>query len=449
MVQTTIVFVAAVAGVVFVTLPYDSGGGVIMMGAAIALISIVFLPKLAPKEDRKFLTSILILALVAKLAATGFRLFMNEVVYGSGDFNRFDVTGTIVAERIRSGDLTAAFDGFAVGTASMEILTGIFYSITGPSFFGMFFVGGFLGFLGAVFYYRAFRIAFPNGRYKLYAALIFFYPAVLYWPTGMGKDLVTFVALGITVWAAARFILQSWLPGVWIAVFGLLVAFLIRPEIGLVASIAFITAFVLRKPARNRKAFAIQLIGVPAVLLVGFIVISQATSFLGVENLSPDGVLQLITDQSSKAIDEGRRGSNFTPPTVGTATWIPEVFVTVFFRPFPWEVHNLQALVQSFDGTLLGGILIISLPGMIRSIKSEGQNPIFIFAIVFILMSVIALGTLGNFGLLARQRVIVLPFLFFVVSASQMAVNSRRSESVDEPGNPVSSRAPIGAGITG
>lgn len=436
MLQTTVVLVALLAGVLFVALPYDSAGGVVMLGAVVVLISIIIFPRLAPKNDRRFLGNILILALIAKMAATGFRLFMNNVVYGGGDLNRFDTAGAAIAERIRSGDLSAAFDGFAIGTASMELLVGIVYSITGTSFFGLFLLSGFMGFLGSMLFYRAFRLAFPSGNYRIYTVLIFFYPAVLYWPTGFGKDVIVFLMLGLTVWGAALVIVRSRLFGLWIAIFGMSVMFLIRPEIGLMAAIAFITAFVLRTPSRNRKAFTIQLIGVPLVLMAGFIAISQATSFLGINDLSLNTVLQVLTDQSSQVFDEGRSGSNFVPPTVGTPTWIPEALMTVLFRPYPWEVHNVPALVQSFDSTLLAGIMLLSFTRLIRSIRSEGQNPIFIFSIVFILMTVVALGSLGNFGLLARQRVIVLPFLFFLISAAPAFTRKRPSPAAVAENNP-------------
>lgn len=430
MLQTTVLAAAALGGVLFVILPYNSGGGVILLGVVIALAFMVMLPRLAPVEDRKFLSNVLILALIAKLAATGFRLYMNQEVYGGGDLNRFDGAGRVISSAIRSGDFATAFDNMALGTPAMEILVGLVYTVTGNTFYGVFFLSGFLGFLGAVLFYRAFRIAFPNGNAKLFALLIFFYPAVLYWPTGFGKDVITFLTLGAVVWGAAVFILQSRLIGIWVATLGIVIMFFVRPEIGLIAAIAFITAFVFRKPSQNRRAFTIQLVGVPLVLVAGFILVGSATSFLGIEDISLNSMLQVITEQSSQVFNEGRSGSNFTPPTVGTPTWIPEAFLTVLVRPFPWEVHNLAALVQSFDGVILGGIMFFSFGRIIRSLRSEGQNPIIIFSIIFIFMAVIALGTLGNFGLLARQRVIVLPLLFFVMTAAAVTSQRRSPESV-------------------
>ncbi len=441
---------AAVVGVTLVSAPYDTVGGVLVAVAVMSVLSILFLPRLAPVEDRKFLQQVLVVALALKMAATGFRLFMNEVVYRGGDLNRFDNVGEAIADEILDGNFSIVTESWGIGTPSMEVLTGLVYSVIGTTFFGLFFISGLLGFLGAVIFYRAFRIAFPNGNWKLMAALIFFYPAVLYWPTGFGKDVITFLMLSLVVMGAVKFILQSRLSGLWLALFGLVAMFFIRPEMGLIAAIAFITAFVFRTPSRNKRAFTIQLIGVPVVLVVGFILIGRATSFLGIENLSLNAMLQVITEQSSQVFDEGRSGSNFAPPTVGTPTWIPEAFVTVLFRPFPWEVHNLAALIQSLDGALLAGMMLIGSGRLIRSLRTEGQNPILIFGIVFIFMSVIALGTLGNFGLLARQRVIVLPLLFIVFSAAQSRKARREAlRSVEtEPATEGQSR-PIAAGSTG
>ncbi len=114
--------------------------------------------------------------------------------------------------------------------------------------------------------------------------------------------------------------------------------------------------------------------------------------------------------------------------------WIPQAFITVLFRPFPWEVHNVPALIQSFDGLILGVFMFFSRGRLFRSFLQQRRNPIIVFAFVLMLMSVIALATLGNFGLLARQRVIVLPFLFFMICAAE-AVKKRRRATVPERRN--------------
>ncbi len=448
--QTSVVALAVLASVALVLLPYDTVGGVIVIGAAGALFTLIFLPRLVPAEDRSFLRNILIFALLARIFGASFRLFVNLNLYGGdGDINFFDLIGQGIANQIRAGEFGAAFEGFGVGTPAIQMIVGSIYAVIGTTFYGAFLLSGFMAFLGAVFFYRAFTVAFPSGNRKLFALLIFFYPALLYWPTGLGKDLVVIMAMGIGVWGAVVFIVQSRLLGLWVAVLSISLAFIVRPEIGLIATVSFITAFLLRRPSQNKKAFTIQLIGAPLVLLVGFAMIGSATSFLGIEELSVNAVLDVITEQSSAVFEEGGTGSNFNPPAVGTPTWIPEVFITVLFRPFPWEAHNIAALMQSLDGVLLAGILFITSGRLVRSLRTETQNPMVIASIVFILLAVIAVGTLGNFGLLARQRTIVLPFLFFLIAAARTVRRTQETppDGVDAPAKTAAS--PVAASVTG
>jgi hypothetical protein len=96
----------------------------------------------------------------------------------------------------------------------------------------------------------------------------------------------------------------------------------------------------------------------------------------------------------------------------------------VLIRPFPWEAHNSQALVSAAEGTLLIYLCwrhrnrLRRLPLLIRR-----SYPAFCFA--YAAMFVYAFSTFGNFGILARERVMVLPFIFALLCLPPRAVSAR------------------------
>jgi len=91
-------------------------------------------------------------------------------------------------------------------------------------------------------------------------------------------------------------------------------------------------------------------------------------------------------------------------------------FITIFFRPFPFEAENAQMLIQSVEGVLLLGLVVLGwrrlkqLPGYLH------RNPFIVFAVVFLIVYVLAFAGFGNFGILARQRVLVMPFAYMLLA---------------------------------
>jgi hypothetical protein len=423
---------ALIVGLAMVALPYELGG-VLLIGVALTFVAVATTRRLAPKEDRDFLPVLLGWALLAKVAATMVRLYINDVVYGGGDSNRIARAGNEIAGDIRSFDFSSFFSNLSPGTAFSESLTGLSVAFFGESFIGEFLIFSFLAFIGAVFFYRAFRIAIPEGNRKMLAVLILFYPALVYWPSGIGKDATVFFFLGLSVWGAMNFAVKSRLSGIIWASAGAAAVFYVRPEIGLIAAVATIIGLIVRSLLRGRQSLLMRLLTVALMGAAAGLLVNRGLAYAGVVDFSVEAALNAVVSQSSQVFDEGRQSSNFTPPEVMTPVWIPAAFVTVLFRPFVWEAHNLQALVQSIEGAMLGFLLLVMFPRLLYGLARQWNNPLVVYSIVFIVLGVIALSTLGNFGLLARQRAVILPFVFFIVAAAPVASARARQAAARVP----------------
>ena len=119
-----------------------------------------------------------------------------------------------------------------------------------------------------------------------------------------------------------------------------------------------------------------------------------------------------VLDYTQKQTSQG--GSAFTPARVHNPIQLPWAFITVMFRPFPYEASTTQGYVSALEGVFLLGIAIASFRRIVKIPKEMVTTPYVMFALVYALIFVYAFSTIGNFGILVRQRVQVYP-LFFVL----------------------------------
>jgi hypothetical protein len=90
--------------------------------------------------------------------------------------------------------------------------------------------------------------------------------------------------------------------------------------------------------------------------------------------------------------------------------------MSVLFRPYPWEAKNVANLLAAAESLLLAGLLVFSIGRLRFWPSSAWRRPILIYAAAYTLMFVVAFSSIGNGGILARQRVQMLPFLLLAVS---------------------------------
>ena len=103
----------------------------------------------------------------------------------------------------------------------------------------------------------------------------------------------------------------------------------------------------------------------------------------------------------------------------------PVAVVTVLFRPFVFEAHNLQSLLAAIEGTALLILCLLRFGGAGRAIGSLRRQPYVVFCLVFTVLFIVAYSSFANFGLLARQRVQLYPLFLVLISIPPVA-NARR-----------------------
>jgi hypothetical protein len=383
----------------------------------------------AARERDRSLFWLLLLALVLKLVGSLVRYFVAFRFYGgSVDAVGYHQVATELAERFRAGNFDTGLDSLT-GTNFIEFFTGVLYTMIGPSIHAGFLLYSWLGFWGLFYLYRAFTIAMPDGNRRAYARLLFFLPSILYWPSALGKDAWMLFALGLTTYGAARVFTGPTLRGLLTVGVGLWLATLVRPHVagmaGLALAVAFMTARTQRRPGR-RGSMVMKVLAMAGLIALGVVLLNQTAAFLKDNGFDPeDGGVTSVLAETTRRTSVG--DSSFATSSSGglSPLQLPMATVTILFRPFLFEAHNAQVLVTAMESTVLLGLALSRARPIGRAIRKFRRLPYVTFVVVYGVLFVLVFSSIANFGILARERVQLLPF--FLVLLAVPGVGRRRS----------------------
>jgi hypothetical protein len=382
----------------------------LVMSAITAAVAAVMIPRAVTKEP-SVTVGFLALALAAHVFGSLLRyIIIQQVYHGIADANGYFGAGSVLAPQFRSLSIPPLQDPY-FGTPFVDWTTGLMFAFTGASLLGGFVVHSVLSFVGAWYFYKAFVVSFPEGDHRLYAFLIFFLPSMWYWPSSLGKDALIMLFLGIATYGFALLLRGHFVKGVFTAFLGLTGTAFVRPPIAAALAVAGAAAFLLR-PARTRSPQVTALMWVLFVPLLSgaaYFAVGSTTSYLGAEN----GIEAYEQQRSASFVGQGS-DSNFEAPSPFTPAGFPLALLTVNFRPFPWEAGGVLPAATALEGIMLIFLLLWRRREVFQGLRMWRRNGMVVLAIAAWVGLSVILSALTNFGLLARQRTQVLPFLLML-----------------------------------
>jgi hypothetical protein len=91
--------------------------------------------------------------------------------------------------------------------------------------------------------------------------------------------------------------------------------------------------------------------------------------------------------------------------------------INTLFRPFPWEAQGIMALLGSLEVGAIWALAWLRRRRIRAFVRAYRGSRLFWAALVFVAVYSTALGmSIGNMGIIARQRVHILPFLFMFIA---------------------------------
>lgn len=396
---------AAVLAWAMDTQTYSVWGGLLVIPWVIAANALLIW-RAARQEGAPWFGWILAFGYLAKLIGITARYAVAYVVYdGVADASRYNGYAAAHYRLWRQGAFVWELGG-STGTKNLEIITTAVYTLTGPTPFAGFVVFGSMAFWGCYFLYRAFRTAVPQGNAKRYALLLFFLPSLIYWPASIGKESWLLLFVGLAAFGAARFFVGGPHWQSLLAVGGVGIA-LIRPHVAVLLFGSLVAAQLFRPVSTHRLGVLSKGAGLLVLMAAALVLTTQSADFLGIEDLSAQGVLEEMQVASDRTL---MGGSAFTPLPLTHPLGVPSAVLTLLVRPFPWEAGNLQMLVQSMEGLGVAALVVMSFPRWGHLWRTLWRQPFVVLCLTYVLAYILAFSQFGNFGIVARQRVLMIPF---------------------------------------
>jgi hypothetical protein len=259
--------------------------------------------------------------------------------------------------------------------------------------------------------YEAFVTAMPGGDRRRYALLVFLWPTLVYWTSSISKDGWMILTIGLASVGVAR-VLARERGGFLLFLLGSMLGSVVRPQVAILAVVAFGVAYLIgRRPVgrTGRSSGVAKVVGFVALLAIGGLLATQLGDFLNARDLTIDGAIATNIEKTAQG------GSAFAPADPENPIGYAKASFNVFFRPLPIEADGIDGLGTSFEAIFLAGLCLVSWRRLASVPSRLRRDPYVAYALSMVLMLIFVLGTIGNFGILARQRSQVMPFLFVLL----------------------------------
>ena len=420
-----------VGGVLVVLTSGSEATGALLLGVFLVALSLPVLARAARREGDRKLFWILSLALVAKLLGSVANYYVAYGIYGGvADAAYYHDGGVQLAPVFQAGDFLAGFEG-ASGTDFIRAFTGFVYSLVGTSALNGFVVFSWLAFWGMFLFYRAYRIGVPEGRSRTYALLLLFLPSMLFWPSAIGKEAWMLLGLGIGAYGAARVLAGRTWRGLAVTALGLWLAALVRPHVAGLLALALVAGFLARRSRRDLGVFGplSKGIALTVIAVLAFALVQRTDRFFAESNFATGGGILSILQQTTERNAYG--GSEVAIPSIlESPTRAPIAAGTVLFRPLIFDAHNVQSFVAGIEGTFLLILFVFRFRWAWAAVRSWRRQPYVAMAIVYVGLFVVAFSSFGNFGLLARERVQLIPMFLIFATVPPLLPREHRHEEV-------------------
>jgi hypothetical protein len=290
---------------------------------------------------------------------------------------------------------------FNFGTSFIVLITRFFVNL-GFSYFDMFLLNNFIGYIGLLAFCGAIDKAVygANKKIKFLALILLLLPSLSFWTTALGKDAFSFMAIGLALWSSLDFKNRKIL-----LYFSIFVMFMVRPHMGAIMAISFIFALVFDK---KTKIYSKIFFGAISLISIA-IIIPIMLNYIG---LSESGDLSDVDEYVDKRQSSNLGGGS----SLDIASMsLPMQMITYLFRPLPFEAHSFLALLASLDNVVL---IVVFLLGIIAYFKKNKpiieSNRIFLWSYFFISLMVLATTT-ANLGIAMRQKWMFIPCVIFLL----------------------------------
>ncbi len=336
-------------------------------------------------------------------------LYVNYVVANGGD--AIDYYDQSVLQNL----------DFSFGTFAVVALTRLFSYYFEFSFLSIFLIFNIFGTIGLLAFDAGLRHAsFEKTKLvRILASLLVLLPSVNFWSSAIGKDSLSFMAIGLALWAAIDFNRR-----IGLMIFSVAIMFFVRPHISGLMIIALTCSLILRGNTSIFKKSVFIVLSLTAIAVV----VPFALEYSGLSADGGVGNIQEYIEERQSYNQDGGGGVDISGMS------LPMQLFTYLFRPLPLEAKTIFALAASFDNIILIFVFVLGLVGFAKNPKTILSRENNLFMWIYSLSAWIILAvTTANLGISVRQKWMFVPiFMFLFIS---MMTRRRKIGSKNQDGS--------------
>src|SRR6266403_361556 len=370
-----------------------------------------------------FMAEVMIVGFLLKLAAVSAYMFTSVRLYaGVADVFTYFFGGARIVEKFSlTGEWTLLQPFW--NTNFIVMLTSVLIHVFGPAFQALMIIFATVSYWGQYLFYRAFCIAFPTRQHKVAALFMFFLPSIVFWTATIGKDAVIFFFIGGCCYGFAKMAQRAQLSGLVTVLTSLGGVMLVRPHVAGMLAISFVGAYLVSRNRSGALGMAMKICSIPLLLLASVYFVVQTRTSLDLRDVEQTrSVLKRTGD-----VNYQLSGSAFG----GSLTYRLAAAPFLLFRPLPWEVRNPQMAIAAIEAL---GLMIFAWRRrrlVWSSVRKCRENAFVIFLwLYFLEFSLLFAGAMTNFGLLVRQKDMLIP-VALMIFLSQPLGSVKRLRSRD------------------
>lgn len=297
--------------------------------------------------------------------------------------------------------LVGRFD-FNFGTAAVVGLTSLLVHGLRFDMLSCFLFFNIFGSIGLLAFDGSLQQAVKNKSkfLKRLATVIVFLPSVSFWSSAIGKDAISFLAMGLALWAALQLNKR-----IALMVVAILLMLVVRPHMAGMIVIALAASIMFDPKTNFIKRF---LLG--CIALVGTaVMVPFALQYAGVSDpSSAEALMEYVETRQSYNMDGGG-GVDIASMS------LPMQLFTYMFRPIIFEARSITAMAAALDNLILLYLFIMGGYALIKKkAKNFTENRKFMWVYVGLAWLVLAMTT-ANLGIAVRQKWMFAPMLIFLL----------------------------------
>lgn len=360
--------------------------------------------KQVPGQFQNLVTYTILIRIVAVLAYA----FVSFAIYGGGaDPVVYFRWGVTFADYFKQFDLSPFFDSNTwrgpafTGTNFVGYPAALMILLVGESYRGIWLLYSSLCVMGLFYFAKVFYRAYGGIEYRNYLWIILFYPSLWFWTANVSKDTWMFFGVGLFL---TGMVSQNRKQSIYIMIFGLFWCYLVRPQLAAILAFALAGAYFMG----SLKKLTFQNVFILIVAVAGAF---YFLSVVGVQDVTE------VTEFAQETQRKSSYGGSEISISQGPLKFI-QAPINIILRPFPWEVGGVLQIISFFDIYFIWFLAFKNWKAVRRAFSMIRRDRLIAFCFIFIALFSVGAGlALVNIGLIARQRIILYPFMFMIIYA--------------------------------